>query len=241
VKIGNVEVGPGCPVAIVAEIGTSHNGSLLLARRLIREVAAAGATFVKFQCYTPDEVLALRWGGNGDARAPAPWDAYTLRQLYERARTPLHWFLSLSAEAYRARIPWFASVFGEESIRTVSALDCPAYKVAALDSGNEALRDAVIRTGRPVITSHPTAVQSWADATLYCPPGYPQDWGYPTAYHTDFDGISYHGKDIAVPRYLASVAPIIEVHVEADDVPSELDSHSSLTVSQLKELCEAVR
>ena len=235
-NIGRVEVGPDQPVAIVAEIGTSHNGSLLLARRLIREVAAAGATFVKFQCYTVDEMLALR----GDGPAPEPWAGQTLGQLYAKARTPLHWFVALSAEAHRARIPWFSSAFGEESIRTLSALGCPAYKVAALDSGNQALRDAVIRTGRPVITSHPTEVQLWADATLYCPPGYPQDWGE-EEYRMDFHGLSYHGKNTWVPKWLSPVAPIIEVHVEADDAPSELDSHSSLTVSQLRELCEAVR
>ena len=42
VKIGNRNVGPGNPVFFVAEIGINHNGSIDLAKELIKVASAAG-------------------------------------------------------------------------------------------------------------------------------------------------------------------------------------------------------
>ena len=38
-------------IEIIAEIGINHNGSLELARKLIKEAKASGADTVKFQAY----------------------------------------------------------------------------------------------------------------------------------------------------------------------------------------------
>jgi hypothetical protein len=34
---------------------------------------------------------------------------------------------------------------------------------------------------------------------------------------------------------------MIEVHVQLDDIPSELEANVSLTISQLRQLCEAAK
>jgi sialic acid synthase SpsE len=238
IEIAGLKIGPDHPCRIVAEIGTSHNGSKALALRLIREATEAGADLIKFQCYTPDEMVALR----GDGPAPPPWDSYgTLRQLYERAQTPHAWFPELVSECERVGVPWFSSVFGTESIDLLESLECPAYKVAAPDISAFHIWELVF-CFKPIIASSRTGKRiRWADLTLYCPPGYPQDsidcvwWDY------DGDGLSYHGTDVHVPSTVAQEASLVEVHVQLDDIPSELDAHSSLTVSQLRKLCEAVR
>ena len=77
-KIEGREIGPGHPCLIVAEISGNHMGKLELALALIDEAAMAGADAVKFQAFTMAEILALR----GDGQAPAPWDSWTLRDLY---------------------------------------------------------------------------------------------------------------------------------------------------------------
>lgn len=240
IHIGPLAVGPGHPCRVVAEIGTSHNGDLDLALRLIREAAEAGADAVKFQAYTVDEILALR----GDGPVPEPWASQgftSLRALYERAQTPHEWFPLLVSEAERWGVPWFASVFGPDSLDMLVRIGCPAFKVAALDSGAEFVTlvcDVAVTLGLPVIASAPWARVPWADLTLYCPAGYPQPLSK-IGRRSWADGFSYHGTEWSEVLWALDSAQLLEVHVQADDVPSELDAHSSLTVSQLRELCSA--
>lgn len=234
-NIAGVEVGPGQPCRVVAEVSNNHNGSLALAKRLIRECADAGADFIKFQCYTPDELVVLR--GNGPA--PDPWgaDGWTMRDLYEKAQTPHAWFPELVAECEIVGIPWFSSVFGVESLALLRKLGCPALKVAALDI-DTAFARMVSLSQVPIIASSRGERVPWADLTLYCPPGYPQDPEEIRAARLPqpLDGTSYHGTDLAVAEMLMGWS-ILEVHVQLDDVPSELEANVSLTVSQLRELC----
>ena len=42
---------------IIAEIGVNHNGSVSLAKKLIKKIACTGAHYVKFQAYNPDELV----------------------------------------------------------------------------------------------------------------------------------------------------------------------------------------
>jgi len=245
-NIAGVEIGPGQPCRIVAEISNNHNGSLELAKRLIHECAHAGADFVKFQCYTPDELVRLR----GDGPAPDPWgaDGWTMRDLYEKAQTPHAWFPELVAECDRAGVAWFSSVFGWESLDLLLELDCPAFKFAALDVDTHFVAhaaDMVRRLGKPVLASSRGGRLWWADTTLYCPEGYPQDWGpwgLDWLLHSGYlNGISYHGTDVSwlacLTTYGSGGADLVECHVQLDDIASELESGVSLTVSQLRELC----
>ena len=44
IKFGSVEIGPGHPPYIIAEVGSNHNGDMNLCRQLIDAAADAGAT-----------------------------------------------------------------------------------------------------------------------------------------------------------------------------------------------------
>ena len=237
-NIGGVEISnPERPV-VVAEIGCNHNGDEGLARSLIENAAVQGADLIKFQCYLPQELIALR----GDGPAPGPWAGRTMLELYQQAQTPLKWFPRLIERCREFGIPWFASVFGLGSLAFMEAMDCPAYKLAALDFASRRHRNAVEATGKPVIRSSPGPRAP--GFTLWCPPGYPQALvkGELRREMKRFDGFSYHGTDPFMPALAAAFgAKMIEVHVQLDDVPSVLDAHSSLTVTQLGALIGMVR
>jgi|TARA_R110000824_G_scaffold401687_1_gene613618 N-acetylneuraminate synthase len=234
-NIAGVDIGPDQPCRIVAEISNNHNGELSTCLRLIRECAEAGADFVKFQCYTPDELVILRGGGP----APEPWgsEGWTMRDLYKKAQTPHNWFPDIVAYCESLGIPWFSSVFGDESMRLLESLDCPAYKISALDNATEFAGDMAC-TSKPLLMSlrgHENLTTDSADFFLDCPEGYPQTEGY----DRDFGpGFSYHGNSWREPRAaIANGCELIEVHVQLDDCPSELEAGVSLTVGQLKRLC----
>ena len=42
---------------IIAEIGVNHNGSLVIARKLILAAKKIGADYVKFQCYKTENIV----------------------------------------------------------------------------------------------------------------------------------------------------------------------------------------
>lgn len=238
-NIGGVGIGGDNPCRVVAEISNNHNGDLHRAIRLIDAVKAAGADLVKFQCYTPQELVDLR----GDGPAPDPWgsDGWTMRDLYEKAQTPHHWFPALVEHCRRIGMPWFSSVFGPGSLQLLLFLDCPAYKIAALDADAWELWLKVRDSGKPLIVSLREPHDYDADLKLYCPEGYPQEhFDFDPLEH--FDGLSYHGTDPAIPFAAAALgAKMLEVHVHLRDEPSELEANVSLDEHQLRELCEMVQ
>ena len=53
IKIGTKIIGDGFPVFVIAEAGINHNGSLIIAKKLIDIAKDAGCDAVKFQKRTP--------------------------------------------------------------------------------------------------------------------------------------------------------------------------------------------
>ncbi len=242
-NIAGVEIGGPNPCRVVAEVSNNHNGDFERAKRLITAAKEAGADLVKFQCYTPDELVELR----GDGPAPDPWgsDGWSMRDLYEKAQTPHKWFRALVEHAREIGIPWFSSVFGRESLKLLESLDCPAYKLAALDMGKAELRVMAQATKKPVIRScnHDYSPPTSNGLTMYCPPGYPQE--YPKLgciRYGHYYGYSYHGVDGDIPALAAlNGARIVECHLQLDDEPSELEANVSLTQSQFTGMVERIR
>lgn len=252
-SIAGVDIGNGNPCRIVAEMSNAHNGSLERALRIIEAVAEAGADFVKFQCYTPDELVQLR----GDGPAPDPWGAegWSMRDLYEKAQTPHEWFPELVSRCRDIGLPWFASVFGYESFELLDSLGCPAYKISALDFDTYFACGVYRNTHthhiptwkyqpRPVVVSTRSGM-SYGDVTLNCPAGYPQDpemIDYPGITFGWTDGLSYHGTDVDLPiKAVLCDAKMVEVHVQLDDEPSELEANVSLNMTDLAKLCRSVK
>lgn len=241
-NIGPLAVGGDQPCALIGEISNNANGKYGNAVRLLDGLKAAGASAAKLQCYTPDELVALR----GDGPAPAQWSHMTMRELYTRAATPLGWFPGLFRHAESIELPLFSSVFGLESLKVLEDCGCPAYKIARLDNHHAWLGEAVAATGKPIIASgFREKTELAADAWLLCHPGYPStvDWlPYFGEGENRWDGLSSHNLDPRLP--IAAVARgcrLIEMHVQLDDEPSELEANVSLTVSQFRSMVDDVR
>jgi pseudaminic acid synthase len=232
---------------VICEISNAHNGDFGRAIRLIDAAKKCGATMAKFQCFTPDELVELR----GDGPAPEPWGSqgHTMRSLYEKAQTPHAWFRDLVLFCKNLDMPWFSSVFGLESLALLESLDCPRYKIAALDMGSGDLRDAVLATGKPAVFSvreHDEDVWWIADGNpsasfLYCPPGYPQT-SIALSNCGSHHGLSYHGTDPLIPAAaVAAGAKMVEVHFMLDDEPSELESNVSLGEKAFREMVSMIQ
>lgn len=230
---------------VIAEISNNHNGSFDRCIRLIDAAKNAGASAVKFQCYTPVELVQLR----GDGPAPSQWgeQGWTMRDLYTKAQTPHEWFPDMVEYCRQIEMPWFSSVFGAESLALLESLDCPRYKIASLDRKSSVLRKTVRDTGKPYIVSSPTPGADVSAVLLYCPAGYPQEsanfWHFVDSNgDPHYEGFSYHGTDPLVPAVsVAFGAAIVEVHMQLDDEPSELEANISLTATQFAQMVDMIQ
>jgi pseudaminic acid synthase len=239
VRIGTLDISEGQPAALVAEIGNAHNGDFRRAIRLLDAAKEAGASAAKLQCYSPDELIALR----GDGRPPAPWQNMTMRELYQKAMTPREWFPGLFGYAEAIGLPLFSSVFGLESLDLLESLNCPVYKLAALDFGKEELTRAVRDTGKPTIESCPWATAPWdVRYPVYAPAGYPQEEAKLSNIRNKYWGYSYHGTNPDVPALsVAYGARFVEVHFHLQDEPSDLEANVSLNEHDFRYMVEQVR
>lgn len=55
----NKKIGYGQPCFIIAEAGVNHNGSLKIAKKLIKVASKAGANIIKFQTFTAKNTHTL--------------------------------------------------------------------------------------------------------------------------------------------------------------------------------------
>lgn len=149
VKLGQIEVGPGQPCYVVAEIGINHNGSLETAKRLIDAAVAARCQAVKFQkrtvdvVYTPEDLARPRENVFGPTNGDLKRGLEFGREEYDE----------IDRYCKEQGIAWFASCWDEASVDFIEAYDPPCYKVASASLTDDGLLQKLKSTGRPVILS----------------------------------------------------------------------------------------
>ena len=100
------------PPLIVGEVSANHRGSLERGLELVRVVAEAGASHVKFQTYTADTMTIDHDGpGFRVGQDHELWGGRSLYSLYQEAHTPWEWHEELFAESRRLGLVPFSSPF----------------------------------------------------------------------------------------------------------------------------------
>lgn len=148
-RIRDKEIGAG-RCFVIAELGINHNGSMDLAREMIRQAASAGADAVKFQRrtlelnYTAEEMAAPRkgpWGAtNGDLKTLLEFKLTELRHLRDEAHE-----LGLAFIVSPWDVPAVLDCF--------NLLNVDAIKIPSARLHREDIAEAVIATRLPVILS----------------------------------------------------------------------------------------
>jgi N-acetylneuraminate synthase len=264
IEIAGREIGPGCPMYVVAEMSANHNGGYDEAADIVRAAKQCGADAVKLQTYTAD-TLTIRCDNKYFRIASGtPWDGRTLHDLYSEAFTPWDWQPKLKMLADSLGLTLFSSPFDATAVDFLEAMGVPAYKIASFEVVDLELIRRVARTGRPVIMSTGMASLEEIDeavstvresggtelALLKCTSAYPappeevnlcaiphlfERYGLPV-------GLSDHTLGITVP--LAAVAMgacILEKHFTLSRARPGPDSHFSLEPAEFKAMVEGLR
>ena len=138
VRIGRRLVGPGQPCWIVAEAGINHNGDRKIAFDLVRAAKKAGADAVKFQSFTPENLVGL--------------DSPAL-DLLRKVRLTGRLEAELTRFSRKAGIPFFSTPFDEKCADRLTKLGVPAIKIGSGELTHLPLLRHVARKKIPVILS----------------------------------------------------------------------------------------
>ena len=148
IKIGNREIGEGCPCYIIAEMSANHAGDLNRAVEIIHAAKEAGADCIKKQTYTPDTMTI-----NSDKKYfhidDGTWKGENLYGLYQKANT-LEWHGWLKEEAEKQEFifstPYKSAVdFGGTGVEF--------YKIASFEIVDIPLIKYIASKKKPIIMS----------------------------------------------------------------------------------------
>ena len=157
-------IGPGHPAFLVAEIGNNHQGSLDMARKMVRAAAASGACAVKFQ---KRDMAALFTRAGLDA----PYGGVnSFGDTYGRHRDALELsgqaLAELMALARSLGLVFFASAWDVPSLRLLVDLGVELLKIPSADCVNLPLLRRAGETGLPIILSTGMSGLSEVDAAV---------------------------------------------------------------------------
>jgi sialic acid synthase SpsE len=256
---GAMEIGGGLPPCLIAEIGLNHNGSVELAREMIREAALAGASFVKFQKRSPADLAVAAFL---DAPFPkCPTLGSTQREVRERLELSLTDYVSLRCYAESLGLVFFASAFDVPSLEFLLEAGVGVVKIASHSVTNGPLLRAVAASGLPTVCSFGATTEAERDAAfallqgnplvlLHCVSSYPtpdalikldtipyleKRYGVPVGFSSHEDGIDFSVTSAALG------AAMIERHFTLSRAMVGLDHGISLTPNEFALMAEKIR
>ena len=151
-QISGRNIGPGFSPYIVAELGSSHHGSLSEGKKLIDAAIKAGADAIKLQAYTADK-LTFRGEGDEFKIMEGPWAGRTLHDLYSEAQTLNDLLAKLIAYGQKKGITIFASVFDLDGVDFLADLGVECFKIASFELTDIPLIEKAAACDLPMIIS----------------------------------------------------------------------------------------
>lgn len=253
------------PVYVIAEAGVNHNGSLDMARRLIRVAAEAGADAVKFQTFKAAGLVSktakkAEYQERATGASESQFDMLKKLELDEEAHR------ILLADCREAGIEFLSTPFDGESIEMLLALGMTTFKIPSGEITNLPYLRHVGRVAGRIILSTGMADLADVEAALAAleAAGTPRDritvLHATTEYPAPMEevnlramvtlarafkvavGYSDHTPGIEIPVAATALgARIIEKHFTLDRNLPGPDHKASLEPGELKAMVAAIR
>ena len=137
---------------IIAEAGVNHNGSMVLAKKLVDAAYDAGADAVKFQTFKAVNVVSKSAQKADYQKRAAKTDESQLEML-EKLELSYNDFTELKNYCMEKGISFLSTAFDLESIDFLESLDIPAFKIPSGEITNLPYLIKIASTGKPVILS----------------------------------------------------------------------------------------
>ena len=142
-------------VFIIAEVGSTHDGSLGNAKAAINMVAECGADAVKFQTHIP-EAETIR-----DAPMPSYFKGEPRYEYFERTRFTREQWMELKAYAEEKGLVFMSSPFSEAAVELLEEIGMEVWKIPSGEVTNLPMLERIARTGKHVLLS--SGMSSWQE------------------------------------------------------------------------------
>lgn len=138
---------------IIAEAGVNHNGSLEMAKELVRVAAEAGADAVKFQTFRAEKIIS-RHAKKADYQKKTTGEAESQLDMVKKLELDKAAHVELRAWCERYGIQFLSTPFDEDSVDLlVREIGVPRLKIPSGEITNGPLLLKAARTGLPIILS----------------------------------------------------------------------------------------
>ncbi|MGI5083645.1 N-acetylneuraminate synthase family protein [Treponema putidum] len=244
----------------IAEIGTSHNGSIERAVKLIDAAKEAGARAVKFQIVYADEILHPNTG-----YVDLPTGKIPLYERFKSLEVPVSFYKELAEYSRSKKLLFSASPFGLRSAAELVSLKPDFIKIASPELNYVQLLKYCARFNIPMILSSGVSLlkdietaltvlhsenKDLSLALLHCITSYPApEKEYNVSVVKNLSrifgiacGVSDHSLDpVLVPALtLASGGFIIEKHICLSRNEKGLDDPVALEPEMFKKMCSSI-
>lgn len=250
-------------VYIIAEAGVNHNGSIDIAKKLVKAAKQAGADCVKFQTYITENLVTTT-AKKADYQIHNTQNEDTQYSMLKKLELSFDEFRELKRYCEKMNIDFISTPFDFESIDFLESLGMKFWKIPSGEITNFPYLKKIANTKLPVILSTGMCdmeeVSSAVDvlrkngcsdiSILHCTTEYPtpveecnlnavrtlkEVYGVKVGY-------SDHTDSILIPAAAVAVgAEIIEKHFTLDRSMKGPDHKASLEPEQLQEMVSNVR
>lgn len=248
---------------IIAEAGVNHNGSVEIAKRMISAAREAGADYIKFQTFIPENLVS-QYAAKAEYQKVTTGGEQSQFQMLQKLALTQQNFIELQHVCEEEGIGFLSTPFDLESIRFLDNLNMDFWKLPSGEITNLPYLEAIGETGRSVVMStgmseldeiqeaiHVLEVKGTKDITvLHC------NTEYPTPF-CDVNllamkqmeevlnkpiGYSDHTVGIEVPvAAVALGAKVIEKHFTLDRNMEGPDHKASIEPKQFADMVKMIR
>lgn len=250
-------------ISIIAEAGVNHNGSVGLAKQMAKAARDAGADYVKFQTFVPEQLVS-RHAQKAQYQKEATGEKESQLEMLKKLALSQRDFIELKQHCDALGIGFLSTPFDLSSIDFLETLNMDFWKLPSGEVTNYPYLVKIAKTGRKVVLS--TGMCEIAEireavavleengtkdiALLHCSTQYPtpfcdvnlramehlkREFGRPAGY-------SDHSQGIEVAIAAAALgASVIEKHFTLDRALPGPDHAASLEPVELQAMIRAVR
>ena len=146
IVINGKKIGETIRPFIIAEAGVNHENDMEIAKKMIREAAAAGADAIKFQTYKAEKIAA--------SKSPAYWETdMTQREFFKQYdKFGEEEYRELAKEAEKQKIIFMSTPFDFESADYLDEI-MPVFKISSSDLTNIPFIRHIAKKGKPIFLS----------------------------------------------------------------------------------------
>ncbi|MBE6505276.1 MAG: N-acetylneuraminate synthase [Methanobrevibacter millerae] len=245
---------------IIAEIGVNHNGSVDLAKKMIKSASMCGIDAVKFQTFVSEDLVTE------NAKTAKYQEDNTNEdsqfEMLKKLELSFDDFYELKEYAEGCGVIFISSPFDIKSVDLLEKLNVSLYKLGSGELTNYELIDYVLSTDKPLIISTGMASLEEIKETynhienkenlivLHCITGYPTSFEeanlkFIKTLQNELDvpiGFSDHSPGIELPiAAVALGACVVEKHFTLDKTLEGPDHKASLNPEEFKAMVSAIR